>query len=65
MILSNREQHEHSYLSRMCYILWTEIPVPAYEHMPLQPEDLKQLSIVYGMSNPCIRFKYKGCSYYS
>ena len=37
-------------------MLWIEIPVPVYEHLPLQLEDLAHLSIVYSREKPYIRF---------
>ncbi|GFX39435.1 hypothetical protein TNCV_2667971 [Trichonephila clavipes] len=44
--------HKERYLTRQqtnhhTCILWTEFPVSVYSRLQLQPEDLKQLSIVY------------------
>ncbi|GFS90911.1 hypothetical protein TNCV_3027601 [Trichonephila clavipes] len=59
------EQHERPYSKRVCCLLWTEIRVTVRALFPLQPEDLKQLSIVYFRAKLYIRFMYRECSYYS
>ncbi|GFT26645.1 hypothetical protein TNCV_3604521 [Trichonephila clavipes] len=45
-------------------MLWTKISVILYGRLPLQPEDLEQLSIVDCRANPYIRFMCKEYSYY-
>ena len=63
-ILGGRERQENPYLKRMCYMLWSEILIPIYRRLPLQPEELKKLSIVYYRANFYISFIYTECSYY-
>ena len=63
--LIGRKLHEHPYSKRMCCMLWPEIHVPEFERLPLQPEDLEQLSIVYCRPKPYNHFMFKECNYYS
>ena len=64
-VLSSCKQHEYPYSKRVCCMLWTKIIVPVYRCLPLQPEDPKQLSIVYCKMELCIGFMYRECSYCS
>ncbi|GFV66719.1 hypothetical protein TNCV_3319491 [Trichonephila clavipes] len=57
--------HELTCLKRMCNMLWTEIALPAYGHLPLQPKDLQQLPIVYCKAKHYFRFIYRERSNYS
>ena len=41
------EQHEHQYSKRVCRMLITDMQILVCGHLPLQLEDLEQLSFVY------------------
>ncbi|GFU12033.1 hypothetical protein TNCV_2095101 [Trichonephila clavipes] len=50
---------EDPYLKKVCCMLWTKIPIPVHEELPLQPEHLEQLSLVYCKTKPYIHFMHR------